>query len=93
MTVTFDKKSGWEYCGSLFVLEDDFRNVYLGTLRDIKVNKYYKIIYHNTKTLDGKSVTDRVYVADKLKLVKHKNGDITVKCNRMFSEVGMTFLI
>ena len=93
MEITFKKADGWYYYGSLFELKNSFQYVYLGTLKDLNNIKYYKIIHHKTKTSDGKEVIDDIYVSDKLKLVKHRNGDITITGNRLFSEVGMTFII
>lgn len=93
MVVRFDEKSGWEFHGELFILEEDFRSVYLDRIKEISINKYFKIFTHKVKTIDGKTVTDTVYVADKLKICRHKNGDISVIGNRLFSEVGMTFII
>ncbi len=93
MEIRFDKKSGWKYQGELYVLDDDFRKVHLKTIKDICSNKYYRMIYHNFKTEEGFIKSDIIYVAKKLKLIKHKNGDISVIGNRLFSEIGMTFIV
>ena len=94
MKIIFEKNDNWEYCGELFELKNSFQYVYLGTLNDLNNIKYFKVLRHKTKTSDFKSVEDVIYVSDKLKIVKHKNGDIEiVGGKRLFSEVGLTFII
>lgn len=94
MTITFTSKDGWARHSGVYTISDDYRKIHLNTVKDIvHSGPYYKVLFHKTKTSDGKSITDRIYVSDKLKFVSHRNGDMTVTANRIFCEVGMIFVV